>query len=215
MRKDSEMATKLKDAPASRPLMSDYKKTKNWMAKGKLVDKADQRLASLVNAGGDPHHPTPEMAEINALCRLHSDAIDERLNYLIRQFYGHVSNDVIYARGEVWRLIEKHFETQMDARRLQQTLPEEFADLLELELANRQPPIPAMPLGEPFSPLQSRIWKALCGSALKKQPLANIVCGGEASRLYKPNGIKEMQEAGIVRRKDTLGYYRPDAPPTA
>jgi hypothetical protein len=62
---------------------------------------------------------------------------------------------------------------------------------------------------------QLAILKALHGRALNKQDLANEVCGGEGSRLYRPNGIKELMGMGKVRNKRRLGYYRPDAPPSA
>jgi hypothetical protein len=68
---------------------------------------------------------------------------------------------------------------------------------------------------KPFvgSRLQIAIYKALEGRALTKQALANEVLGGEGTRLYKKNGIKEMIEEGFVVQKDGVGYYRPDAPP--
>jgi hypothetical protein len=58
------------------------------------------------------------------------------------------------------------------------------------------------------APLQMAIY-----AALKKQPLADAVCSGEGTRLYKPNGIKEMKAAGVVKHKPGVGYYRSDAPP--
>lgn len=64
-----------------------------------------------------------------------------------------------------------------------------------------------------WTPLQISILKALDGQALKKQALANAVCGGEGSRLYKTGGIKELRAAGRVELKHGLGFYRPDAPP--
>jgi hypothetical protein len=64
-----------------------------------------------------------------------------------------------------------------------------------------------------FTPLQHAIHTALKGRALKKDALANEVCGGEGTRLYRKGGIKEMRDAELVARKDGVGYYRPDAPP--
>ena len=61
--------------------------------------------------------------------------------------------------------------------------------------------------------LQASILSVLDGRALKKQPLANEVCGGEGSRLYRKDGIKELMALGKVANKPRLGYYRPDAPP--
>jgi hypothetical protein len=62
-------------------------------------------------------------------------------------------------------------------------------------------------------PLQQNILLALDGKALKKQPLADIVCAGEGTRLYRKNGIKELMTIGRVAHKNGVGYYRPDAPP--
>ncbi|MCC7085497.1 MAG: hypothetical protein IT427_10870 [Pirellulales bacterium] len=64
-----------------------------------------------------------------------------------------------------------------------------------------------------FTPLQSQIWNALEGKALKKQPLADEICGSDGGRLYKTGGIKELIDAGKVQHKHGVGYYRPDAPP--
>lgn len=63
------------------------------------------------------------------------------------------------------------------------------------------------------TPLQAAILKALNGSALKKQPLALEVCGGEGTRLYKPGGINELRAEGLVDHRNGVGYFRPDAPP--
>jgi hypothetical protein len=80
------------------------------------------------------------------------------------------------------------------------------------------PPIPAAQMTPPKSsmvlhPLQQAILAALDGQALKKQPLANKVCAGEGTRLYKQNGIKELIKAGLVAHAYGIGYYRPNAPP--
>lgn len=63
------------------------------------------------------------------------------------------------------------------------------------------------------TPLQERILAALHGRALKKEPLADEVCKGQGRTLYKPGGIKELQEKGLVAHLHTVGYYRPDSPP--
>jgi len=60
---------------------------------------------------------------------------------------------------------------------------------------------------------QLQIMKALDGRALSKQSLADEVCGGEGSRLYRKGGIKELVESGFIANKPRLGYYRPNAPP--
>jgi len=63
------------------------------------------------------------------------------------------------------------------------------------------------------TPLQAAILHALDGKAMKKQTLADEVCGGEGTRLYRKGGIKELREIGRVDHKDGVGYFRPDAPP--
>ncbi len=65
---------------------------------------------------------------------------------------------------------------------------------------------------EPVTPLQANILEALAGRALKVDLLAGA-CNVDASRLYKPGGLKELSAAGRVKLKRQLGYYRPDAPP--
>lgn len=68
---------------------------------------------------------------------------------------------------------------------------------------------------QPFVPnaFQCAILKALDGCALKKQPLADKVCKGEGSVLYRKDGLKELRAAGLVAHKNRLGFYRPDRPP--
>lgn len=62
---------------------------------------------------------------------------------------------------------------------------------------------------------QSSILKALQGRALKKMPLAAMVCGGEenGNLLYRPGGIVELRQCGLVDHKHGVGFYRPDSPP--
>ena len=75
-------------------------------------------------------------------------------------------------------------------------------------------------LGGPPTPMQRAIWRALDGRARKTDALEGEVAGGDRARLYYTNrktkngGLHEMKEAGIVALKRTVGYYRPDAPPT-
>lgn len=70
-------------------------------------------------------------------------------------------------------------------------------------------------LEEQFVPnnFQLGILKALNGRALKKTQLADELCGGEGTRLYRQGGIKQLMEHKLVANKARLGYYRPDAPP--
>jgi hypothetical protein len=83
----------------------------------------------------------------------------------------------------------------------------------ETGMLTKCPPRPEAP--QPFvcSPLQKGIMDALDGCGLNKTKLADLVCGGDGSRLYKTNGIKELKELGLVVHKRGVGYYRPDAPP--
>ena len=63
------------------------------------------------------------------------------------------------------------------------------------------------------TPLQAAILDALDGKAMKKQALADEVCAGEGTRLYRKGGIKELRDIGRVDHKHGVGYFRPDAPP--
>jgi hypothetical protein len=67
------------------------------------------------------------------------------------------------------------------------------------------------------TPLQAAILKALENRALTKGQLAEVVCDGDSSRLYKPKGrlrnLQELQDLGLVKNERGKGYYRPDAPP--
>jgi hypothetical protein len=60
---------------------------------------------------------------------------------------------------------------------------------------------------------QQQILSALDGIALKKQQLADGICAGEGTRLYRVGGIKELMATGLIANKRGVGYYRPDAPP--
>ena len=62
---------------------------------------------------------------------------------------------------------------------------------------------------------QRSILDALEGRALKVDALADKVCGGDRTRLYKSGGLNELYEAGKVCNKPRLGCYRPDALPVA
>ena len=74
-------------------------------------------------------------------------------------------------------------------------------------------PEPLTVAGRPFSLLQQRIWKALDGKALKKDALAKKVCSDQGSRLYRPQGIKELKNANLIGNQRGTGYFRFDAPP--
>lgn len=63
------------------------------------------------------------------------------------------------------------------------------------------------------TPLQKAILAALAGQALKKQALADLICKGEGTVLYREGGIKELRALGLVEHKRRIGFFRPDAPP--
>jgi hypothetical protein len=62
------------------------------------------------------------------------------------------------------------------------------------------------------TPLQEAILKALSGIVMQTRALA-IACKCDEPRLFKPGGIKDLTDAGLVEHKDGVGYYRPDKPP--
>lgn len=67
---------------------------------------------------------------------------------------------------------------------------------------------------EPFSTnsFQRGILAALDGKALRTDKLGDAV--GDRRRLYRnPGGLKELEEQGLVKKHERLGYYRPDSPP--
>lgn len=60
-------------------------------------------------------------------------------------------------------------------------------------------------------PFQEAILEALEGKALKTRALGQAV--GDAARLYRPRGLKELRARGLVKHDNKVGFYRPDAPP--
>jgi hypothetical protein len=80
------------------------------------------------------------------------------------------------------------------------------------------PPNGGAPRGggaEPFvpTPFQEAILGALEGTALRTDALGAAV--GDRSRLYRPGGLTELREQGLVKHHPRLGFYRPDCPPEA
>lgn len=65
----------------------------------------------------------------------------------------------------------------------------------------------------PFIPngFQKGILKALEGKGLRTDALGAAV--GDRARLFKPGGLQELKERGLVCHHKSLGYYRPDLPP--
>lgn len=63
------------------------------------------------------------------------------------------------------------------------------------------------------TPIQREILKALDGRLLKKKDLETELCGGHGNRLYRKGEIQELMRLGLVAKRRSGGYYRPDAPP--
>ncbi len=74
-----------------------------------------------------------------------------------------------------------------------------------------RPPAHAAEVPFVLTPFQQAILDALEGKALRTDALGAAV--GDRSRLFKPHGLKELRERGLVDHHDRLGYCRPDAPP--
>jgi hypothetical protein len=100
-------------------------------------------------------------------------------------------------------------------------VPLKLADGRTLPMSFVMPPLaaPAPPQAsadeyQPFIPtaFQKAILKALEGKALRARALGAAV-GESASWLYRPGGMTELRERGLVEQHERLGYYRPDAPP--
>lgn len=72
----------------------------------------------------------------------------------------------------------------------------------------------APPAGAQFTPndYQCEILMALEGKALRTDALAERT-SQNPRRLFKPGGLKELQDAGLVAHSSRLGYYRKDCPP--
>lgn len=67
---------------------------------------------------------------------------------------------------------------------------------------------------DPFvpGPVQKAILEALEGEALRSDALGTAV-GGRSRIFQHPGGLKELQQEGLVKHHNRLGFYRPDAPP--
>jgi hypothetical protein len=83
-----------------------------------------------------------------------------------------------------------------------------------------KPAVPGRPHETPIIPpvliptsLQTQILNELRGKALKLEPLADVL-RVETSRLYRPGGLEELREAGLVAHQNGVGFYLPGAPPT-
>lgn len=64
-----------------------------------------------------------------------------------------------------------------------------------------------------FAPnaFQDRICDALAGKLLTAEQLGEAV--GDRRKLFRPGGVRELMEAGWVRKRPGGGYYMPDDPP--
>jgi hypothetical protein len=100
-----------------------------------------------------------------------------------------------------------------DSDRLSASEQRDLRDFLEL-LGGKLPQQSRTP-ADRFEPndRQKAMLLALKDRALTKQALADEVCGGEGSRLYRRGWIKELRDVGLVDHKHGLGYFRPDCPP--
>jgi hypothetical protein len=63
------------------------------------------------------------------------------------------------------------------------------------------------------TPMQILILGALDGSALKTQALADSVCSGDTSRLYRRGSLPELRKNRLVEHAWGIGFFRPDSPP--
>jgi hypothetical protein len=93
---------------------------------------------------------------------------------------------------------------------------ESQAVLLTVPPAPRGPPGISDDTGDFFSPgeFQVAILTALEGKALRTDALA-AATKEDRTKLFRKGGLKELQEAGLVKHHESYGYYRPDAPPAA
>lgn len=92
-----------------------------------------------------------------------------------------------------------------DGTRLRLELPADRSAASPKDTLARSP-VPFIP-----NPFQKRILEMLKGRALRTDALAAAV--GDRSRLYRPGGIKELRERGMVGHHARIGYYRADVPP--
>ena len=65
----------------------------------------------------------------------------------------------------------------------------------------------------PLTPLQMKILEALKERTMKKNGLADMLTAREGRRLYKPGGIMELMDKGLVANKPGIGYYSVEFPP--
>ena len=61
------------------------------------------------------------------------------------------------------------------------------------------------------SPFQKGILAALNGKALRTDALADKV--GSRSRLFSKNGVKELEDRGLIAHHERLGFYSTEFPP--
>ena len=88
---------------------------------------------------------------------------------------------------------------------------DELLNAPDLDMPSSGTPRPQLVL----TPLQKNILKELNGKALKKEDLAEKVCGGRSNGniLYRRGGLHELRAHGLVDRIPIIGFYRPDSPP--
>jgi hypothetical protein len=81
---------------------------------------------------------------------------------------------------------------------------------------NQPPPVPLPPSGQPkpFVPtlLQRDILRALQDKALRTDALA-AACDVDRRQLFRPGGLPELRERGLVGHHRKVGFYSTGAPP--
>jgi hypothetical protein len=83
-------------------------------------------------------------------------------------------------------------------------LPGEAASSVRIALPSEKLFVP--------TPLQGKILEALTKTIMQTKDLAKA-CKCDGPRLFKPGGVKELMDVGLVAHRNGVGYYRPDKPP--
>ena len=62
--------------------------------------------------------------------------------------------------------------------------------------------------------LQQDILAGLAGKSLRTDALAHK-CDVDRAQIFRKGGLPELRERGLVAHHPSIGFYRPDAPPSA
>ena len=116
-------------------------------------------------------------------------------------------NQALFAIARSW--VARHYPGRL-ARRL--TLHLDDGDTVQLPIPISQSLEPSGRASFVPNAYQIAIMEALEGKALRTTALASAT-GGDQRRLFKPGGLKELQDQGLVEHHARLGYYCPDSPP--